>query len=117
VQCWDLCEAVQSIDADEDVTYGLHIGEGLETCLAAMLDGLRPIWALGSAGAFRSFPPLAGIECLTIIVDNDPNGASQEAALHCSRRCTNAGQTVRRILPKISGHDFNDIIIDRSKCE
>jgi hypothetical protein len=41
--------AAIKLDADETVTLGLHIGEGLETCLAARLAGFRPVWALGSA--------------------------------------------------------------------
>jgi hypothetical protein len=54
--------AAIKLDADEDVLGGLHIGEGIETCLAARKLGLRPTWALGSAGAVAGFPVLAGIE-------------------------------------------------------
>jgi hypothetical protein len=36
------------LDANENVLRGLHIGEGIETCLAARQIGLRPTWALGS---------------------------------------------------------------------
>src|SRR3954453_2474967 len=45
-------ESVSAIklDPDEDVTSGLVIGEGLETTLSARQVGLRPAWALGSAG-------------------------------------------------------------------
>jgi hypothetical protein len=38
------------IDPDEIVTTGLVISEGIETALAARQLGLRPVWALGSAG-------------------------------------------------------------------
>ena len=48
------CAAIK-LDADENVTEGLHIGEGVETCIAAMLAGYRPTWALGSAAASESF--------------------------------------------------------------
>jgi putative DNA primase/helicase len=48
--------AAIKIDANEIVTLGLIIGEGLETCLAARLAGFRPVWALASAGAIAAFP-------------------------------------------------------------
>jgi hypothetical protein len=38
------------LTADEDVTYGLAIGEGPETVLGAMMRGFAPAWALGDAG-------------------------------------------------------------------
>ena len=53
---------------DVDVEQSLVIGEGVETVLAGMQLGFRPAWALGSAGAIKSFPVLAGIEALTILV-------------------------------------------------
>jgi Toprim domain len=103
------------LDADENVTHGLHIGEGLETCLAAGFLSFWPIWALGNAGAIRTFPVLAGIECLNIIVDNDHNETGQQAARDCSARWTSAGREVRRFIPNISGQDFNDIITRKGK--
>ena len=101
------------LDPDENVTYGLHIGEGLETCLAARMEGFRPIWAVGNAGAIGAFPVLSGIDCLSIIVDNDHNETGQQASRDCSERWTSAGREVRRIIPNISGQDFNDIINGR----
>jgi hypothetical protein len=106
--------AAVKLDADTDVGHGLVIGEGVETCLAARMLGLKPCWALGSAGAIRSFPILGGVECLTILVDNDPpdkNGrrAGQEAAAECSQRWTAAGREVRRIVPRQAGHDMADL--------
>src|SRR5437868_3357984 len=46
------------IDPDEDVTQGLCIGEGVETCLSGRQMGLRPVWSVVSAGLrpFRCFP-------------------------------------------------------------
>jgi hypothetical protein len=102
------------LDADTDVGQGLVIGEGVETCLAARMLGLKPCWALGSAGAIRSFPLLGGVDCLTILVDNDPpdkNGrqAGQEAAAECSERWTSGGREVRRIVPRRQGADMADL--------
>ena len=107
--------AVVKIDGDENIESGLTIGEELETCLAARQFGFRPIWSVGSAGAIKSFPVLAGIDALTIIVDHDEgdrNGrqAGQEAALACSARWTAAGVEVRRIVPRNVGADMADLI-------
>ena len=63
------------LDADENVLGGLHLGEGVETCLAARQLGLRPAWALGSAGAIAAFPVLAGIEALTLLRERDDANA------------------------------------------
>ena len=59
--------AAIKLDADEDVTLGLHIGEGVETCLAAWFAGFHPVWALGSATAIAAFPLLTGIEAITVL--------------------------------------------------
>jgi putative DNA primase/helicase len=102
--------AAIKIWADEDVTMGLAIGEGLETVLSAMHLGFKPAWALGDARNVRYFPVLPGIECLTIIVDNDESGTGQGAALECSSRWTSAGHEVFRVIPDRCGEDINDIV-------
>jgi hypothetical protein len=51
--------AAVMLDAHEDVTYGIHIGEGVETCMAGRQLGFKPAWAVGSAGAIGAFPLLA----------------------------------------------------------
>jgi Toprim domain len=103
------------LDADENVEQSLSIGEGVETMLAARMRGFRPAWALGSAGAIKQFPVLAGIGALTILVDNDEadrNGrrAGPDAAAECSARWTAAGREVRRIVPRRTGHDMADLV-------
>jgi hypothetical protein len=103
-----------AVKIDDDVEQGLVIGEGVETCLAARKIGLKPCWALGSAGAIRSFPLLGGIDCLTILVDNDEadrggRRAGPDAAAECSERWTQAGREVRRIMPRRTGYDMADI--------
>ncbi|SIO49413.1 putative DNA primase/helicase [Bradyrhizobium erythrophlei] len=101
------------LDPDDLVEHGLAVGEGIETMIAARMRGFRPAWALGSAGAIRQFPVLAGIDALTILVDNDPpdhNGrrAGPEAAAECSARWSAAGREVRRVLPRRQGADMAD---------
>ena len=99
--------AAIKLDADEDVLGGLHIGEGIETCMTARMFGLRPTWALGSAGAIAEFPVLSGIECLTLLREHDH--ANKQASDACATRWTAAGWEVFNIRP-IAGKDINDAI-------
>ncbi|MGO9419914.1 toprim domain-containing protein [Roseiarcus sp.] len=85
----------------------LHICEGIETCMTARQLGLRPCWALGSAGAVARFPVLAGVERLTLLAENDK--ASARAVESCARRWHDAGQNVI-INEPIGGKDLNDAI-------
>ena len=102
--------AAIKLSADEDVTVGLAIGEGLETVLSGMQLNFNPAWAVGDASNMRAFPILSGIGCLTIIVDNDESGTGQRAALECSSRWTSAGREVFRVIPHRSGDDMNDLV-------
>jgi hypothetical protein len=95
------------IDPFDAVTTGLHIGEGIETCLAARSLGLRPTWALGSAGAIAVFPILAGVECLTLLAEHDD--ASARAVNVCAARWHGAAREVFINRP-IGGKDLNDAL-------
>ncbi|TXN04157.1 virulence-associated protein E, partial [Methylobacterium sp. WL122] len=68
--------AAIKLDPDENVTLGLAIGEGIETCLTARQLGIRPTWALGSVDAVRGFPVLSGVEGLTVLGETGDAGAS-----------------------------------------
>jgi hypothetical protein len=59
----------------------------------------------------ENLPVLAGIETLTLLVDNDANGRGQEAAAKCAARWAAAGRTVIRLTPKKPDTDFNDLVI------
>ena len=100
--------------ADEDVSAGLTIAEGIETTLAGMALNFRPAWALGDAGAVAKFPLLCGVECLTILVDNDASGTGQASALECSRRWTSMGREVFRVVPTAVDTDMADVISGRA---
>ena len=95
---------------DEDVTGSLTIAEGVETALAGMALNFCPTWSLGDAGAIAKFPVLGGVDCLTILVDNDASGTGQASALECSRRWTDAGREVFRVVPAAVGTDMADIV-------
>jgi hypothetical protein len=99
--------AAIKIDADADVTQGLCIGEGLETCLSGRAMGLRPVWALGSAGAIGSFPVLAGVSGLHIFGEHDESRTNQKNAQDCADRWGGAGREVLLAEPDC-GKDLND---------
>jgi len=100
---------------DEAVTLGLVIGEGIETTLAAATriqhrgTLMQPAWAAGDATHLAQFPVLAGIEALTILVDNDEAG--QRAARESKRRWLAAGREVTTLTPNALGQDFNDVAL------
>jgi hypothetical protein len=100
-------DAAIKIDRDEEVTYGVTVGEGLETVLSARALGFRPAWALGSAGAIETFPVLAGIDALTILAET---GARSESAVKtCGARWRGAGREVIVTRSRF-GSDINDAI-------
>lgn len=98
---------------DDEVTLGLGIAEGIETCLAiAQRAGWSPVWACGSAGMIAKFPTLAGIETLTIFPDLDDKGAGIAAARQCAERWQTDGKEVAIAKPP-HGRDWHDALIAR----
>lgn len=102
--------AAIKVDADDMVTLGLHVAEGVETALAGRQLGLGPVWALASAGAMATLPVLPGIETLTLLAENDP--ASARAVEACASRWHGAGREVIVIEP-MTGSDLNDALMSR----
>jgi hypothetical protein len=101
-------DAAIKLDADESVTLGLHIGEGVETCLAARLAGFRPVWALGSASAIAAFSVSAGIEAITVLGEVGDGGANHRAAQACAARWIETGREALMVAPQVGG-DLNDV--------
>jgi putative DNA primase/helicase len=99
------------LSEDADVLEGLLIAEGLETALAGMAIGLRPMWATGSTALMTKFPVLPGIEALTIIADHDANGAGERAAGEVASRWREAGKETRIIVREGIG-DINDALAE-----
>jgi hypothetical protein len=87
---------------------GLVIGEGIETVLAARQMGLRPAWAVGSAGSIAALPVLPSVATITLLEEID-GGASRRAVVTCGRRWVDAGRKARSIRPKF-GKDMNDLV-------
>lgn len=98
------------LDAEDAVTTGLAIGEGIETCLAARQLGIQPTWALGSVGAIADFPVLDGIETLTVLAENDTTGASERACQKVGTRWIAAARAAEKITPK-TGTDLADVVM------
>jgi CHC2 zinc finger/Toprim domain len=97
------------LSGDDEVLGGLFIAEGLETALSGMAIGLRPMWACGDSGLMASFPVLAGIEALNVIVDHDENGAGERAAREVEARWLAAGCEVNLLRSDALG-DLNDAL-------
>jgi putative DNA primase/helicase len=106
--------AAVKLDADKRVMDRLIIGEGVETAMTARQIGLRPTWALGSAGAIAAFPVLDGIAKLMILAENDE--ANERAAETCALRWHQADREVFINRPT-RGNDLNDALqaMERSR--
>jgi Toprim domain len=102
------------LSEDADVLEGLFLAEGLETALAAMSIGLRPIWAAGSTALIAKFPVLSSIDALTIIADHDANSAGETAAREAEARWRAAGREVRLLRSDAPG-DVNDVLREAAK--
>jgi hypothetical protein len=109
----DATEAAIKLDADDAVTTGLTIGEGIETTLAARQIGFKPAWALGSVATMSTFPVLSGIEVLTLLAEDDKKGANAKAIRACGTRWHEAGREVITVASKTGG-DVNDAIKGRA---
>lgn len=112
---------VVRLDRDEDVLEGLHLAEGIETALAARTMHLPgygrplPMWAAGSPALMASFPILAGVEALTLVADNDANGAGERAAQAAAERWLAAARReVRIIRSKTLGENLADVAMRRA---
>jgi hypothetical protein len=85
----------------------LMVGEGIETCLAAMQATGNPAWAALSASGLKALVLPAKVREVIILADGDETGeaAAQASALRWKRE----GRTVRIARPP-DGMDFNDLL-------
>lgn len=91
----------------------LTIGEGFETCLAAMMMGRKNVWAV--CGSIAGFPPIDGVRKLTILGEHCP--ANAKAREQCANRWFDAGRDVTIAMPD-HGKDANDELIAlMNSCE
>ena len=91
-----------------DPTDLLMVGEGIETCLAAMQATGNPTWAALSTSGMRSLDLPKQVHNVIVLADGDDAG--ETAAKDCALRWTREGRLVRIARPP-RGMDFNDILV------
>jgi DNA primase len=89
------------------------VGEGIETCLAAMQATGKPAWAALSTSGLRRLDLPARVTDVIVLADGDDAG--EAAACASARRWKGEGRGVRIARPP-RGMDFNDLIAGRSSC-
>jgi hypothetical protein len=88
-------------------TRKLMVGEGIETCLAAMQATGSPAWAALSTSGLRTLELSTEIREVVVLADGDDPG--EAAALDAARRWRREGRGVRIARPP-RGMDFNDVL-------
>ena len=90
----------------------LMVGEGIETCLAAMQASSHPAWAALSTSGLRSLDLPKDVRDVIVLADGDEAG--EAAARDCALRWTRQGRRVRIARPP-QGMDFNDMLSGRAR--
>jgi putative DNA primase/helicase len=89
----------------------LMVGEGIETCLAAMLATGYPAWAALSTSGLRGLDLPKDVRDLIVLADGDEAGDA--AAEDCALRWKCQGRRVRIARPP-RGMDFNEMLTGRA---
>jgi putative DNA primase/helicase len=88
----------------------LMVGEGIETCLAAMQATGFPAWAALTTSGLKALDlPSTALDVIVLADGDDPGEA---AARDCARRWKRDGRRVRIARPP-QGTDFNDLLVGR----
>lgn len=88
---------------------GVMVGEGIETCLAAMQATGRPAWAALSTSGMRRLLLPPHVKEVTLLADADAPG--EAAAKDAAERWVREGRRVRIARPP-RGKDFNDLLLE-----
>lgn len=86
------------------------LGEGIETCFAAMQATGLPAWAALSTSGLRALQLPDAIREVIVLADGDEPG--EAAAFEAAKRWKREGRNVRVARPP-AGKDFNDVLLDR----
>ena len=89
----------------------LMVGEGIETCFAAMLATGKPAWAALSTSGLRTLELPEAVREVVVLADGDDPG--EAAARDCGWRWKREGRQVRIARPP-QGMDFNDMLVART---
>ena len=90
----------------------LLVGEGLETCLAAMQATGIPAWAALSTSGLKALDLPGEVREVTILADADEAG--EAAAQSAAGRWVRQGRLVRIARPPY-GLDFNDVLLGKNE--
>lgn len=85
----------------------LMVGEGIETCLAALQVTGNPTWAALSTSGLRALDLPKDVRDVIVLADGDDAG--EAAARICAQRWQRQGRRVRIARPP-RGEDFNDML-------
>jgi putative DNA primase/helicase len=88
----------------------LMVGEGIETCFAAMEATGRPAWAALSTSGLRTLDLPAEVREVILVADGDDPG--EAAARNAALRWKREGRRVRVARPP-QWMDFNDLLLGR----
>ena len=97
--------------ADADPNEVLMVGEGIETCLAAMQATGHRAWAALSTAGLRTLDLPEDVRDVIVLADGDEPG--EAAARDCALRWKREGRRVRIARPP-TGMDFNDLLVASS---
>jgi putative DNA primase/helicase len=89
----------------------LMVGEGIETCLAAIRATGHPAWAALSTSGLRTLDLPPEVRDVIVLADGDDPG--EAAARACAWRWKREGRRVRVARPP-QGMDFNDLLVGRA---
>ena len=92
----------------------LMVGEGIETCLAAMQATGHPAWAALSTSGLRTLDLPDVVRDVIVLADGDDPG--EAAARACAWRWKREGRRVRIARPP-RGMDFNDMLVGAPRIE
>lgn len=92
-------------------SHTLMVGEGIETCLAAMQATGLPAWAALSTSGLRVLELPLEVRDVVVLADGDEPG--EVAAVEVARRWVREGRRVRIARPA-HGTDFNDMLMGRT---
>jgi hypothetical protein len=88
----------------------LMVGEGIETCLAAMQATGSPAWAALSTSGLMALLLPAVVREIIILADHDRSGAGERAAWIAAGRWLAEGRRVRIAMPPEPDTDFADLL-------
>ena len=86
----------------------LMVGEGIETCLAAMQATGHPAWVALSTSGLRALDLPNDVRDVIVLADGDEAG--EAAARECAWRWKREGRRLRIARPP-QGLDFNDLLV------